>query len=51
MLTDLFKNRGVKLDRTYQLNTGGNIRLFERARTARGEEEAFVELERFIRGS
>ncbi len=24
VLTDLFKNRGVKLDRTYQLNTGGN---------------------------
>ena len=24
MLTDLFKKRGVKLDRTYQLNTGGN---------------------------
>ncbi|MBW2056062.1 MAG: inositol-3-phosphate synthase [Deltaproteobacteria bacterium] len=23
-LTDLFKKRGVKLDRTYQLNTGGN---------------------------
>lgn len=23
-LTTLFKNRGVKLDRTYQLNTGGN---------------------------
>lgn len=24
LLTDLFKKRGVKLDRTYQLNTGGN---------------------------
>jgi len=24
MLTDLFKKRGVSLDRTYQLNTGGN---------------------------
>jgi len=24
VLTTLFKNRGVKLDRTYQLNTGGN---------------------------
>lgn len=24
MLTDLFAKRGVKLDRTYQLNTGGN---------------------------
>ena len=24
VLTDLFRKRGVKLDRTYQLNTGGN---------------------------
>lgn len=24
VLTNLFKNRGVKLDKTYQLNTGGN---------------------------
>src|SRR4029077_19027627 len=24
MLTDLFHKRGVKLERTYQLNTGGN---------------------------
>ena len=24
VLTDLFKKRGVKLERTYQLNTGGN---------------------------
>ena len=24
VLTDLFKTRGVKLDRTYQINTGGN---------------------------
>lgn len=24
VLTNLYKNRGVKLDRTYQLNTGGN---------------------------
>jgi len=24
MLTDLFRKRGVKLERTYQLNTGGN---------------------------
>jgi myo-inositol-1-phosphate synthase len=24
MLTDLFKKRGVKIERTYQLNTGGN---------------------------
>ena len=24
VLTDLFKKRGVQLDRTYQLNTGGN---------------------------
>jgi myo-inositol-1-phosphate synthase len=27
VLTDLFRKRGVKLERTYQLNTGGNHRL------------------------
>jgi myo-inositol-1-phosphate synthase len=35
VLTDLFKKRGVKLDRTYQLNTGGNtdfLNMLERAR-------------------
>jgi myo-inositol-1-phosphate synthase len=35
VLTDLFKKRGVKLDRTYQLNTGGNsdfLNMTERAR-------------------
>jgi len=35
VLTDLFKKRGVKLDRTYQLNTGGNtdfLNMKERAR-------------------
>ncbi len=35
VLTDLFKKRGVKLDRTYQLNTGGNtdfLTMLERAR-------------------
>ncbi|HET8749151.1 MAG TPA: inositol-3-phosphate synthase, partial [Sphingomicrobium sp.] len=37
VLTDLFKKRGVKLDRTYQLNTGGNtdfLNMLERARLA-----------------
>ena len=37
MLTDLFNKRGVKLDRTYQLNTGGNtdfLNMLERARLA-----------------
>lgn len=35
VLTDLFKKRGVKLDRTYQLNTGGNtdfLNMLERKR-------------------
>lgn len=35
VLTTLFKNRGVKLDRTYQLNTGGNtdfLNMLERHR-------------------
>ena len=34
-LTDLFKKRGVKLERTYQLNTGGNtdfLNMLERER-------------------
>jgi len=34
-LTNLFRNRGVKLDRTYQLNTGGNtdfLNMLDRAR-------------------
>jgi len=36
VLTTLFKNRGVKLERTYQLNTGGNtdfLNMLERHRT------------------
>jgi myo-inositol-1-phosphate synthase len=36
-LTDLFRMRGVKLDRTYQLNTGGNtdfLNMLERNRLA-----------------
>jgi myo-inositol-1-phosphate synthase len=35
VLTDLFKKRGVRLDRTYQLNTGGNtdfLNMLERSR-------------------
>jgi myo-inositol-1-phosphate synthase len=37
VLTDLFKKRGVKLKRTYQLNTGGNtdfLNMLERSRLA-----------------
>jgi myo-inositol-1-phosphate synthase len=37
VLTDLFKKRGVKLDRTYQLNTGGNtdfLNMLARSRLA-----------------
>ena len=35
VLTNLFKNRGVKLTRTYQLNTGGNtdfLNMYDRSR-------------------
>jgi len=37
VLTDLFRKRGVKLDRTYQLNTGGNtdfLNMLNRTRLA-----------------
>ncbi len=37
VLTNLFKNRGVKLERTYQLNTGGNtdfLNMLDRSRLA-----------------
>jgi myo-inositol-1-phosphate synthase len=37
LLTDLFRKRGVKLDRTYQLNTGGNtdfLNMLNRTRLA-----------------
>jgi myo-inositol-1-phosphate synthase len=40
-LTDLFRRRGVKLDRTYQLNTGGNtdfLNMLDRARLASKKE-------------
>ncbi|MDD5674222.1 MAG: inositol-3-phosphate synthase, partial [Chitinivibrionales bacterium] len=40
-LTDLFKKRGVKLDRTYQLNTGGNtdfLNMLNRDRLASKKE-------------
>jgi myo-inositol-1-phosphate synthase len=41
VLTDLFKKRGVHLDRTYQLNTGGNtdfLNMLNRARLASKKE-------------
>jgi myo-inositol-1-phosphate synthase len=40
-LTDLFRKRGVKLDRTYQLNTGGNtdfLNMLNRVRLASKKE-------------
>lgn len=40
-LTDLFNKRGVKLERTYQLNTGGNtdfLNMLDRARLASKKE-------------
>ena len=41
VLTNLFKNRGVKLERTYQLNTGGNtdfLNMLDRSRLASKKE-------------
>jgi len=41
VLTNLFKNRGVKLDRTYQLNIGGNtdfLNMLDRSRLASKKE-------------
>jgi myo-inositol-1-phosphate synthase len=41
MLTDLFRKRGVKLERTYQLNTGGNtdfLNMLNRKRLASKKE-------------
>jgi myo-inositol-1-phosphate synthase len=41
MLTDLFRRRGVKLERTYQLNTGGNtdfLNMLNRARLVSKKE-------------
>ena len=41
VLTDLFAKRGVKLERTYQLNTGGNtdfLNMLERSRLASKKE-------------
>lgn len=41
VLTDLFSKRGVKLDRTYQLNTGGNtdfLNMLNRTRLASKKE-------------
>jgi myo-inositol-1-phosphate synthase len=40
-LTDLFRRRGVKLDRTYQLNTGGNtdfLNMLDRGRLSSKKE-------------
>jgi myo-inositol-1-phosphate synthase len=41
MLVDLFKSRGVKIERTYQLNTGGNtdfLNMLNRSRLASKKE-------------
>ncbi|HDG96831.1 MAG TPA: inositol-3-phosphate synthase [Desulfobacterales bacterium] len=41
VLTNLFRNRGVKLERTYQLNTGGNtdfLNMLDRSRLASKKE-------------
>ncbi len=39
MLTNLFKDRGVKLDRTYQLNFGGNMDFYNMLERSRLESK------------
>lgn len=49
-LTDLFNKRGVKLERTYQLNTGGNtdfLNMLDRARLA-SKKESKTEAVQFV---
>ena len=53
MLTDLFKKRGVKLERTYQLNTGGNtdfLNMLNRDRLA-SKKESKTEAVQSVAGS
>lgn len=45
VLTDLFKKRGVKLDRTYQLNTGGNTDFLNMLNRARLEQKKISKTE------
>jgi myo-inositol-1-phosphate synthase len=53
MLTDLFRKRGVKLERTYQLNTGGNtdfLNMLNRSRLA-SKKESKTEAVQSVMGS
>ena len=53
MLTDLFRKRGVKLERTYQLNTGGNtdfLNMLNRDRLA-SKKESKTEAVQSVAGS
>ena len=45
VLTDLFRKRGVKLDRTYQLNTGGNTDFLNMLNRARLESKKISKTE------
>jgi myo-inositol-1-phosphate synthase len=45
VLTDLFRKRGVKLDRTYQLNTGGNTDFLNMLNRARLEQKKISKTE------
>ena len=45
VLTDLFKKRGVKLDRTYQLNTGGNTDFLNMLNRTRLEQKKISKTE------
>ncbi len=52
VLVDLFKKRGVRLDRTYQLNTGGNtdfLNMLNRARLA-GKKRSKTEAVQAVAG-
>jgi myo-inositol-1-phosphate synthase len=47
-LTDLFRKRGVRLDRTYQLNTGGNtdfLNMLNRSRWQNDNKVCFLRME------
>lgn len=53
ILTDLFKKRGVKLERTYQLNTGGNtdfLNMLDRNRL-RSKKESKTEAVQSVTGN
>jgi len=53
-LVDLFRKRGVKLDRTYQLNTGGNtdfLNMLNRSRLASKKESKTEAVQSILNGN